>query len=178
MKISELPRLDNIRGDAEIPVAVEGENFNITMGQILDASASDSTISYDDMVNMTDSQALLYALSMKSCRLTVVKESGGMNHNVGVLDLISDTSAHTVSQVFTTHYIDPQPDGTFAGHLDAGVCIYERYIGVRSSTVAKKWSAWKSQNSAPIEVASEEEMMNRIAAGEYEEGQLYFLAES
>lgn len=180
MKISELPRLDNIRGDAEIPVAVEGENFNVTMGQILDDAAPDMTISYEDMVNMTLAQAIQYAYSQKTSRLAVTKQTGFAElANVGTLDLISDDSAHVVTQIFTTHFTSPQPDGTFAMHTDTELYTYIRYIGFRSTSLPKEWSAWKMRGkSEPIEVASVEEMEQRIAAGEYEEGQIYFLAES
>lgn len=37
MKISELERLQSLRKNAEIPIAIEGENYNITVGQIMDA---------------------------------------------------------------------------------------------------------------------------------------------
>lgn len=43
MKISELPKITSVRPDIEIPLAVQEENYSITLGQIMEALGANSS---------------------------------------------------------------------------------------------------------------------------------------
>ena len=146
IEISGLPRIVEINREAEIPISAEGENYNISLGQVLDSVSKNATISYEDMVNMTLAHAMACTNTLKPCRLTVIKTKQGIDYNVGVLDLISDDSAHVLTQLFTTHYSNPQSDGTFDEHVDTKLYTYVRYMGVMMHSIPKTWSEWKLFN--------------------------------
>lgn len=175
MKISELPRLDEARRDAEIPVAVEGENFNITIGQILDSSSS--IVRFNSVVNEIDGVVI----------------NGAPPSGASVTAVVYDKQSQRFCCVATVgnaevYYKDWNGRGNFYGDdgtirrdclfaLNSG-SIYIAHNNVLKSAGITDEQVKRIRHATPIEVASEEEMQQRIESGEYEEGQLYFLAES
>lgn len=182
MKISELPKLANPRRDAEIPVAVESENYNITLGQIFD-SKSDIIRFGGIVVGGEDIQYV---------------NASPQNHpGVVVFDLSKNsfyfatrtTSTIDGDKITTDIYYKSWNEYSLYYGTDGNIrtdCLFVANDGrlyfsdgesLKSAGITAEQSN-QIRHATPIEVASEEEMERRIAAGEYEEGQLYFLAES
>lgn len=183
MKISALPRITKPRRDIEIPLAVMGENRIISLGQILDAVSKD-IMSFDMIRN--DDDNVLYL-------------DGAPTTNVGITiyDTVTDNFYRAVSstsniagQNVTAWKYWAQWDGRDRYCDENGDiredCLFRLPDGrlyffngntIKSAGITDE-QARQIRHSTPIEVSSEEEMERRIASGEYEEGQLYFLAES
>lgn len=176
MKISELPRLDNIRGDAEIPVALEGENFNISVAQII--ASNSSVVRFGRIVN--DDSPVIDGYPPES----LASASRSVSFNIKSNRFLLGVSSNHQFFIYTRW-------DTYGKFYDAEgnireECmfvandgrIYFAYGHTLKSAGITEEQVKSIAHATPIEVASEEEMEQRIAAGEYEEGQLYFLAES
>lgn len=182
MKISALPKLTSIRRDIEFPLAVQGENRSITLGQIIDAVSQD-VIPFD-MIRGFDPN--------------VQYSDGSPGANIGsvVFDTVTNrfylarTTTVDVAGIPTTKWTYFQTWGTYGIYYEDDEirtdCLFRLTDGrlyffdgatLKSAGITEE-QAKQIRHSTPIEVASEEEMAQRIEAGEYEEGQLYFLAES
>lgn len=181
MKISELIKLANIRRDIEIPLAVQGENRSITMGQILDA-VSQCIIPFGGF--MSETQNIQYAPGSPTASTGVVIFDKVTNKfYLALMSSGSDSQSimWTYFADWNGHAFYYENDGTvrmnclFSTH--DGRLYYYNGTTLKSAGITDE-QADDLRHATPIEVESEEEMTNRIAAGEYEEGQLYFLAES
>ena len=182
MKISELIKIGNVRRDIEIPLAVQGENRSITMGQILDAVAQ-NIIPFGGFKSET--QNVQYAPGTPTASTGVV-----------IFDTVTDKFYLAAPQssigpdgpsIMWTYFADwnghalyYEEDGTV--RTNCMFLTHEGRIYYYNGTTLKSAGITDDQaddlrHATPIEVESEEEMSNRIAAGEYEDGQLYFLAE-
>lgn len=182
MKISELTQITAIRRDIKLPLSIAGQNMSITLGQIIDAISQD-VVPFNDITPQRDN--VQYAPGATSA-----------NHGVVIFDSITDkfyyafgTSATVAGQLvrYWTYYADWATHDSF--YTESGAirtdCLFlasdgrlYRYNGTTlKSAGLTEDQAKQIRLSTPIEVASEEEMEQRIAAGECEAGQLYFLAE-
>lgn len=181
MKISELAQISVARRDIKLPLSIAGQNMSITLGQILDAA----------------SQGVVAFTRVEEERENVTYSAGSATISAGVVifDLAtnkfylalgrSTTSAGQVirswvySENWNTHgdfYTDDGEVRTDCLFLDSTGRLY-RFDGTSlKSAGLTDDQAKQIQLSTPIEVASEEEIEQRIAAGEIVDGQLYFLA--
>ena len=182
MKISELTQITAVRRDIKLPLSIAGQNMSITLGQIID----------------TISQDVVPFSSIAPQRTNVQYASGTPTANIG--DVIFDSATNkfycaigmktvAAGQIITkwTYYADWATHDSF--YTESGAirtdCLFlasdgrlYRYNGTTlKSAGLTEDQAKQIRLSTPIEVASEEEMEQRIAAGECEAGQLYFLAE-
>lgn len=182
MKISELQRLENVRTDAEIPIALEGENYNISVEQIADYASS--VVRFGSVmrdVSSTPGHGIVSSkpptagmgsviYDQESCRfyLLVVTYGPQGGSYLCYTDWDSRDDFYSSDGTIRTDRMFALNDGR----------LYIAYNNALRSAGITDAQATAITHATPIEVASEEEMANRIAAGEYEEGQLYFLAES
>lgn len=182
MKISQLPKLSAVRRDIEFPLAVQGENRSITMGQITDAMP----------------KAVVPFSTIRDSDFNVQYVVGTATESRGsvLFDAVTakfyrafSTVSNNAGQLVTmwTYFKNWDTYGSYYGE-DGSVrtdCLFRSNDGrlyffdgemLLSAGITDEQDE-QIRHSAPIEVESEEEMERRIAAGEYEEGQLYFLAE-
>lgn len=110
----------------------------------------------DEMLNFNplsdDGKSFLAGYLDKPSRyvVTVKDNSGDYLVNVGILEIISDSSQHVYTQKFTTHYV--LNEGTFAGtHDDARLRTYYRSYSVDSPVLGQGWSAWREKTVYKIE---------------------------
>lgn len=182
MKISELPRIENPSRESEIPIAMEGENYNVTLGQIVDSrthivrfggiSAGGGDIQYVNTIPPIPSGVVVFDLSRNSFFFAI-------RHTSVVEGETLTTEVHYKSWVGYDMFYDE--DGELRNDclfIANDGRIYFAYGDTIKSAGISNEQANQIRHASPIEVASEEEMAQRIALGEYEEGQLYFLAES
>lgn len=181
MKISELTQISATKREIKLPLSIEGQNMSITLGQIIDAISQDVvpfesiTPQRDNVQYAPGSGTTLGAVIFDSMTNKFYQEYG--------------TSATVAGQIVKnwTYYEDWATHDSF--YTDGGAirtdCLFlsgdgrlYRYDGTTlKSAGLTDDQANQIRLSTPIEVASEEEMEQRIAAGECEAGQLYFLAE-
>lgn len=182
MKISELTQITAVRRDIKLPLSIAGQNMSITLGQIID-SISQDVVPFSDIAPE---------------RYNVQYAAGAPSANIGsvIFDCMTNkfyraigTSATVAGQLVGnwTYYADWATHDSF--YTESGAvrtdCLFLASDGrlyYFDGTTLKSAGLTEAQAkqirlSTPIEVASEEEMEQRIAAGEYEAGQLYFLAE-
>lgn len=111
----------------------------------------------DEMLNFNplsdDGKSYLAGYLDKPSRYVVTAKGNGANDypvNVGILEIISDSSQHVYTQKFTTHYV--LNEGTFAGtHDDARLRTYYRSYSVDSPVLGQGWSAWREKTVYKIE---------------------------
>lgn len=183
MKISALPRINKPRRDIEIPLAIKGENRSISLGQILDAVAreiipfngirsSTTNVQYVDGTPSTDIGQDIFDTVNNEFYRAVSTSSNVAGQTVQIWTYYSNWDSRGM------YYDDDgniREDCLF--RLPDGRLYFFDGNTIASAGITEE-QAKQIRHSTPIEVASEEEMANRIAMGEYEEGQLYFLAES
>lgn len=182
MKISELTPITAIRRDIKLPLSVAGQNMSISLGQIIDA-ISQNVVPFGDIAPQRDN--VQYAPGAPSANIGAVIFDCMTNKFYRAIG----TSATVAGQLVTywTYYADWATHDSF--YTESGAirtdCLFlandgrlYRYNGTTLKCAGlTEDQAKQIQLSTPIEVASEEEMEQRIAAGECEDGQLYFLAE-
>lgn len=176
MKISELPRLENIRGDAEIPVAVEGENYNISVEQI--TASNSSVVRFGTIVN--EEYTVIDGYPPETIASATRSVSFNIKSNRFLLGILSNQQLLVYSRWDTYDRFYDADGGIRKECLfiaNNGRIYFSDGNTLKSAGLTDE-QAKAIAHATPIEVASEEEMEQRIAAGEYEDGQLYFLAES
>lgn len=182
MKISELTQISAIRRDIRIPLSIAGQNMSITLGQIIDAISQDvvpfSRIAAQNGITQ-------YVAGSPSANIGVVVFDKATNKFYKAIGS-SATSAGQLIKKWTyysnwdTHdsFYDEQNNiRTDCLFIDTDGKLY-RYNGttlIRAGLTEDE--ANQIRLSTAIQVADEEEMERRIAAGEFEAGQLYFTAE-
>lgn len=180
MKISELAQINIVRRDIRLPLAVQGENRSITMGQIIDAISQhivpfsiirssiaavvpgSSTTSMGQVVFDTLSGKFYLAVSMGGSLAGLPTETWTYYQNWNTYGSYYDEEGY-----IRTDCLFRAGDGR----------LYYYYDGTLKSAGLTDEQAIQIRHSTPIQVADEEEMANRIAAGEYEDGQLYYTEE-
>lgn len=180
MKISQLTRLDKPNRALEIPLALYGENRNITLGQILDSVPKSIVPFYES--KSTPANTVVADTSAASLIGKVVYDTN--QHKL----YFAVTSVNLGEGVGTTTYYtswNGSDDFIGSGGSIRKDCLFRDKNGrlyfydgetLVSAGITEE-QAEQIALSTPIEVASEQEMEQRIASGEYVEGQLYFLAE-
>lgn len=110
----------------------------------------------DEMQNFNplsdDGKSFLAGYLDKPSRYVVTAKDNSADYpvNVGILEIISDSSQHVYTQKFTTHYV--LNEGTFAGtHDDARLRTYYRSYSVDSPVLGQGWSAWREKTVYKIE---------------------------
>lgn len=178
MKISELTQLTRLLPGAQIPVAIEGENRSISIGQIL--SALQSSIVVFDRILPTG-QDKTYATGSTNLPVFIAfdpdtkKFYGAINiANVGTnnfrLVLYSDFTGK--DNFFRDE--DVRTDCLFAAKDGR---LYRFSDGLISCGLTDEQAALL-QKLTPKELSSEAELEALKAAGEIIPGQLYYIAET
>lgn len=110
----------------------------------------------DEMLNFNplsdDGKSFLAGYLDKPSRYVVTAKGASADYpvNVGILEIISDSSQHIYTQKFTTHYV--LNEGTFAGtHDDARLRTYYRSYSADSPVLGPGWSAWQEKTVYKIE---------------------------
>lgn len=178
MKISELTPLSSLQGAAMIPVAIEGENRSISIGQIL-AALQSSIVVFDLIVEATQEKS--YAEGSTSEQTIIVYDPDTKKFYGGIflvnvaedrtlLILYSDFKGKTrfyKGDTVRTDCLFTRPDGR----------LY-RFSGGLISCGLTDAQAELLQKLTPKELANETELEALKAAGEIIPGQLYYIAEA
>lgn len=179
MKISELTQITALNRNIRLPLSIGGQNMSITLGQIIDAVSQD-VVPFD---------------SIESRTTNVYYATGSSTTNLG--GVIFDTTTKKFYRAVTVTNGSGQQNYTYYQNFDTHDSYYDNDGGVRKdclfatsngrlykfngttliSAGLTEEQAKQIKLSTPIEVESEEEMEQRITAGEFEAGQIYFLAE-
>lgn len=181
MKISELTQIAEVRRDIRIPLSIAGQNMSITLGQIIDAISQDVV----PFKGMGDTSNIQYVGGSPAANVGVVVFDKATNKFYLAIGS-SSTSAGQILEKWT-YYNDWKTHDSFydeQGNVRSD-CLFIDYDGklyqFNGTTLIRAGitddEAIQIQHSTPIEVADEEEMERRIAAGEFEAGQIYFTAE-
>lgn len=115
------------------------------------------SITLDEMLDFNplsdDGKSFLAGYLDKPSRYVVTAKGNGTYDypvNVGILEIISDSSQHVYTQKFTTHYV--LNEGTFDGtHDDARLRTYYRSYSVDSPVLEPGWSAWQEKTVYKLE---------------------------
>nr|DAT51091.1 MAG TPA: hypothetical protein [Caudoviricetes sp.] len=182
MKISELTQITAIRRDIKLPLSVAGQNMSISLGQIIDAISQD-VVPFSGITPQRSN--VQYTAGTSSGNIGSVVFDSMTNKFYCAIGMKAPAAGHIV--INWTYYSDWATHDSF--YTESGAirtdCLFlasdgrlYRYNGttLKSAGITED-QAKQIRLSTPIEVASEEEMEQRIAAGEYEAGQLYYLAE-
>lgn len=182
MKISELTKIDNVRRDIRIPLSVQGENRSITMGQIIDAisqdilpfrSILDNDINVQYVPGSPEAEEGMIIYDKVNERFYLALEETNVVAGLSV-------SLWTYFENWNTRtkYYDDEDNvrGDCLFLEDGGRLYFFNGDTLLSAGVTER-QAIQIRHSTPVEVESEEEMEQRIAAGVVEAGQLYFVAE-
>lgn len=182
MKISELTQIGAVRRDIKLPLSIAGQNMSITLGQIIDAISQD-VVPFSRIAPERDN--VQYSPGAPPANIgTVVFDSMtnrfylsfGMSATV-TGQLVKNWTYYQQWNSHDSYYTEDGDIRTDCLFVDSDGRLY-RYNGTTlMSAGLTDEQAKQIRLSTPIEVASEEEMEQRIAAGEFEDGQLYFLAE-
>ena len=178
MKISELTPLSNLQTAAQIPVAINGENRSVSIGQIL--SALQSSIAVFDSI-VPAGQDKTYATGSTMLPVFTVFDPDTKKFYGGLY----------ISQAGTNNF-NLMLYSEFAGmdnfYRDGGVrtdCLFAtkegrlyRFSDGLISCGLTDEQAELLQKLTPKELASEAELEALKAAGEIIPGQLYYIAET
>lgn len=182
MKISELTQISSIQRNILIPLSIGGQNMSITLGQIIDAVSQD-VVPFD---NLTDNTSNVFiAIGSNTVTLGGVIFDTVSNNFYRAISQITNVAgqnvvSYTYYQYFDTHDSYYNNNGnirTDCLFVASDGRLYKFNGTTLISAGVTEAQAKQIRLSTPIEVASEEEMEQRIAAGEYEDGQLYYIAE-
>lgn len=182
MKISELAQITAIRRDVKLPLSIAGQNMSISLGQIMDAISQD-VVPFGEIALERDN--VQYAPG----GTTPIQGAVVFDSMTAKFYLAHGTSSNVAGQLVRswTYYSEWPTRDSF--YNDDGTirtdCLFiasdgrlYRHDGTTlASAGLTDEQAKQIRLSTPIELASEEEMAQRIAAGECEDGQIYFLAE-
>lgn len=182
MKISELTQIAAARRDIKLPLSVAGQNMSITLGQIADA-LSQGAPRFNEICAIAESETI--APGNDSLILGIVIFDTTRNRFFKAIRRTTVVAGvHTiVTSYFATwkykdNYYDEsgnvRTDAIFA-RQDGRLFIFDGTTLISAGLTEEQAKALT--HATPIQVSSEEVMEQRIAAGEYEDGQLYFVAE-
>lgn len=182
MKISELTPISAIRRDIKIPLSVAGQNMSISLGQIIDAISQD-VVPFSIIRN--DSLNVAYAPGSETNSMGSVifdKTTDKFYLCIGRSSTVAGLLVrhYTYFANWKTHdsfYDDEGNVRTDCLFVAADGRLYQFNGTTLISAGITEAQAKQIRLSTPIEVADEEEMERRIAAGEFEPGQIYFTAE-
>lgn len=182
MKISELTQTGALSRAMRLPLSIAGRNMSVTLGQIIDAASagvvpfegirtSAAGVTYVPGSPAATAGAVIFdTLTGRFHRAvteTVTASGVQMESHTYYADFDTRSSYQDDSGAVRADCLFATPDGRL-WIFSAGALISAGLTGEQARLI---------RLSTPVEVASEEEMEQRIAAGEFEEGQIYFLAE-
>ena len=178
MKISELTPLSNLQTAAQIPVAINGENRSVSIGQIL--SALQSSIAVFDSI-VPAGQAKTYATGSTMLPIIIVFDPDTKKFYGGLY--ISQAGTNNSNLTLYSEF-----DGKDNYYREGEVrtdCLFAakdgrlyRYADGLISCGLTDAQAELLQKLTPKELASEAELEALKAAGEIVPGQLYYIAET
>ena len=178
MKISELTPLSSLQTAAQIPIAIEGENRSVTIGQIL-SSLQSSIAVFDSIV--TAGQDKTYATGSTMLPILIVFDPDTKKFYGGlyIFQVGTNNSNLTLYSEFAgmdNFYRDGKvrTDCLFAAKDGR---LYRYADGLISCGLTDA-QAELLQKLTPKELASEAELEALKAAGEIVPGQLYYIAET
>lgn len=176
MKISELSQISAIRRDIRIPISISGQNMSITLGQIIDATSAKvvpfGSIDTPDLTSLytpgaptiqTDTDAIVYVAATKRFYYKQTQLSASTFY-----------AEWNTSHLFIDDNGKTRTDCLF---LSSEGRLYQFNGAKLISAGLTDEQAKQLELCTAKEVASEEEMEQRIATGEYEPGQFYYLPE-
>lgn len=184
MKISELTQITAAQRNILLPLSINGQNMSIALGQIID-TLSKTVVPFKEIVGARPGVTVAPGTSgsLKFGDVVYEKPSKKFWLAHGRFTEISG-----VTEVHWTYFSNWQTKSDYYNE-DGSVrtdCLFlsqegrlYRFAGESGlvSVGITNEQAKQLQLSTPIEVANEEEMEQRIAAGEYVDGQIYFIAE-
>lgn len=111
------------------------------------AKASDAElVRVIDITEINNIRTAVHQLSSSPSRYTVKTQYGSTEVIVGVLDVLSDSSRHMVTEVLTTHYtLTDGGDIDLSSHNDNSLFIYYRsykLVDCPLDTETGTWTAW------------------------------------
>lgn len=184
MKISQLTQIAAAQRGILLPLSINGQNMSITLGQIMDA-LSKTVVPFKEIVGARIGVTYAPGTSAVEIFGAVIFDkpsnkfwlSQGLYTDISGLTEIHWTyfeNWHT-----RTDYYDEdgnvRTDCLFISQ-EGRLYSFAGNNGLKSVGLTDE-QAKQIRLSTPIEVADEQEMEQRIAAGEYEDGQIYFVAE-
>ena len=177
MKISELTQISAIRRDIKLPLSIAGQNMSISLGQIIDAISQD-VVPFGEIAPQRSN--VQYTAGAPSASIGSVVFDSATNKFYCAIGMSAPAAGQTIAN--WTYYSDWATHDSF--YTESGAirtdCLFLASDGTGTTLISAGLTDEQAKQirlSTPIEVASEEEMEQRIAAGEYEADQLYFLAE-
>lgn len=176
----------------ETPTA--GSTRGVTSGGILSAistakaeaiesaTAADSAlVKVIDFSELDNMNVMTYQLAETPTRYTVKTRYGTRDVVVGVLDILSDSKRHVVTQVFTTHYVinsDGQIDPN--AHWDTKLFTYFRSAKISGGSIdlnPGEWTKWQHTHP-PMEALTQESYDLMVDSGTIDPDTYYFIYEN
>lgn len=124
------------------------QELNKTLTSRLDVEGT-GLMTVDEMINFNPiangGSSYLAGYLDKPSRYVVTKEVGGVPVNVGILEILSDSSQHIYTQVFTTHFVlDNSGNLDLGSHSDTKLVTYFRSYSIDSPLIdSGTWTKWK-----------------------------------
>lgn len=184
MKISELSQISAIRRDIRLPLSIAGQNMSITLGQIIDATSTDvvpfgGIYSGDTPLFALGSPTMTYS----SDKVVFFQDNGRfyLRQTVTTSPTGKPQTTNTFFAEWPTAHLYNDDEGeprTTPLYVSTDGRLYKHNGITLISAGLTEEQAKAIIRSTPIKVASETEMEQRIATGEYEDGQLYYIAET
>lgn len=182
MKISELAQIAKASRDCIFPLAIQGENKSITMGQILDAVQKDVVVF--DLIRGAGGN-VQYAPgspTVSSGSVIFATSSGKFYLASAITDSIAGVvvTTWTYFQNWATHDNFYNANGDVRGdclfRASDGQLYYYEGGNLKNAGITSE-QAKQIRHSTPIKIESEDKMNELIASGSAEDGQLYYVAE-
>ena len=88
-------------------------------------------------------------------RYTATTTLQGVTYKVGILDVMSDSAGHVLTQILTTHYTITSGVLDTSSHSDGAVRQYYRSVKINGGTLpTTDWTLWKPINDEQLDVLS------------------------
>ena len=178
MKISELTQLSSLQTAAQIPVAIDGENRSVSIGQILSALQSSIAV-FDSIVPAGQDKTYATGSTMLPILIVFDPDTKKFYGGLYIFQVGTNNSILTLYSEFAgmdNFYRDGEvrTDCLFATRVGR---LYRFSDGLISCGLTDE-QAELLQKLTPKELASEAELEALKAAGEIIPGQLYYIAET
>lgn len=178
MKISELTQLSSLKTAAQIPVAIDGENRSVSIGQILSALQS-SIVVFNSIV--PEGQKKTYATGSTNLPTFIMYDADTKKFYAGLYIFQVGTNESNLT-LYSEFY---GKDNYYREGEVRTDCLFAakdgrlyRYADGLISCGLTDAQAELLQKLTPKELASEAELEALKAAGEIVPGQLYYIAET
>lgn len=182
MKISELAQITKVSRDIILPLAIQGENKSITMGQILDAISKDVVVF--DVIRGGGGTVQFAPGSPAASIGSVIFDTttGKFYLAYAITESIAGVivTTWTYFQNWATHDKFYNSGGNVRSdclfRASDGRLYYYEGGNLKSAGLTDE-QAKQIRHSTPIKVDSEAKMEQLISTGAVEDGQLYYVAE-